>query len=523
MKLQSIGLSALALSVSLAAPIGTAQAQTAAEKPASAYVQCDGQPNNVTSGETAARLIGAVTLLGLFAPGPEAPDASKRKFGAAGVAACTSLLTGDKQEGNPSRRVGLILGRAIHQIEAKDYAAAVADVALARQEAEAAGLTADPYYQRSRGRAFDLVESAALLRMGRAAEAREVSLRASEQLKYSLFGLFTTPTFETLIASPSEAEDRVLEWQSRLLPAASALRADRLELAGKFATSARVRDAFVEFDAEHSPEANGSVPIARAAVAHALAGNAAVAAERAKAARANADQRKAEGKPEKDVAEFVELMDLYDIIQKAATGDAKTARRLFSARSQWVGVSLGSVMEVNRRLRQGAAPDELIGGLSRDSEQLWSEYAETNRAALLAKDSDNKTLFALTPGLRPAGSYEAIAKNVWRTDKSKLILKTKIDPAKNKLEAMFLPMVAPDLATEAYVLHAALIAKSRGHQGFVFMPLLTDNLSAGWFRTGNRGEKGFPEDLFIPADDAIAKLKAVFPDPATLNERRAKR
>ena len=102
-------LSASALSL-LFVPVTSATAQT--EKPGSAYVQCDGEPNNVTGEETAARLIGAVTLLGLFAPPPEAADASKRKFGSDGVVACSSLLSG--KEGNPARRLGLILGRAIH-------------------------------------------------------------------------------------------------------------------------------------------------------------------------------------------------------------------------------------------------------------------------------------------------------------------------------------------------------------------------------------------------------------------------
>ena len=143
MKSKSICLGATALGLIIAST-GTASAQSA-EKPGSAYVQCDGQPNNVTGGETAARFIGAVTLLGIFAPPPEAADASKRKFGAAGVAACSTLLAGDKQEGNPARRVGLFLGRAIHQIEAKNYDAAIADVALARQAANAAGLMSDLY------------------------------------------------------------------------------------------------------------------------------------------------------------------------------------------------------------------------------------------------------------------------------------------------------------------------------------------------------------------------------------------
>ena len=523
MKKQHLGLGALALGVASVALV-PAEVAHAAEKPGSAHVQCDGQPNNVTSGETAARLIGAVTLLGLFAPSPEAPDASKRKFGAAGVAACTSLIDGDAREGNSNRRLGLILGRAIHQIEAKNYQAAIADVALARREAEAAGLTANPYFVRSRGRAFDLVESAALLRMGRAAEAREVSLRNAGAVQYSLFPLLATPTFAGMIPAPSEEEDRLLQWQSRLIPAAANQRADRLDLAGRFADSARVRDAYVEFDAEHSPEINSSVAIARAAVAHALAGDAAAAADRANAARANLEKRKSEGKPETDTAEFVELMDLYEILETARRGDAKGARRLFAARSQWVGVSLGSVLEVNRRLRQGAAADELIGGLARDGEKLWSEQAETTRAALLAKDSDNKTLFALTPGLRPASGYEALSKNVWRTDKSKLVLKLKsADASKSKMELMFLPMVDPTTAMDAYVLHAALLARSRGHQGFVFMPIVTDNLVAASFRTGDRGQKGFPEDLFVPADDVIAKLGPVIPDPVKLQQRRVKR
>lgn len=504
-----IGAGALSL---LAVPMASAAAQTP-EKPGSTYVQCDGQPNNVTAGETAARLIGAVTLLGLFAPPQEAPDASKRKFGAEGAAACSLLLAGAKQEGNPERRLGLLLARAIHQIEAKHYQAALADVALARTEAAAAGLIADRFFMRSRGRAFELVESAALVRLGRAEEARAVSLKNSALSQYSLFTLLATPTFDNFIAASSTEEDRLGQWRTRMAPALASMEAERLEQAGRFADAARIRDAYVEFDAEHTPELDSSLPIARAAVAHALAGNFAAASERAKAARANVDKRKTAGKPEDDLSEFVELMDLYLIID-TARGDAKAARRLFAARSQWVGASLGSVMEVNRRLRTGAVPDELIGGLGRDSSQIWAEQVETSRAAMLAKDSDNKTLFALVPPKQPYSTYTTLAKNVWRTDKSKIILKSKVDPAKNKMELMYLPFVDPRLAMEAYVLHAALVARSRGHQGFVFMPVISDKIFAASFRSGNRGLKGFAPDLFVDANDVIAKLSSIIPEPA---------
>ena len=521
MKSKSICLGASALGLIIAST-GTANAQSA-EKPGSAYVQCDGQPNNVTDGETAARFIGAVTLLGLFAPPPESADASKRKFGAAGVAACSTLLAGDKQEGNPARRIGLILGRAIHQIEAKNYEAALADVALGRREADAAGLMSDPYYVRSRGRACGLVESAALLRMGKASAAQDASLRTALPLEYSVLGLAATPTYEDLIDKPSDAEEQFNQRRARLAPSYAIERANRLDMAGRFAESARIWDALAESDAENSPELNSSVILARSAVAHALAGQADLAAAQSKAASANAAKRKADGKPESDASEFVELSDLYNILETARTGDMKTARRLFSARSQWVGASLGSVLEVNRRLREGAAPDELIGGLSRDSAQLWSEHVETSKAALLAKDSDNKSLFQLVPSAQAAGAYTAQSKAVWRTDKSKLVLKTKANETKSKMELMFLPWLDPAVALDSYVLHAALIARSRGHQGFIFTPIVGDKLLAASFRTGNPGDKGLPAALFVDAKDAIAKLEPIIPSPETLKARQASR
>jgi hypothetical protein len=489
-------------------------AVAANEKPGSAYVQCDGQPDNWTDGETAARLIGAVTLLGLFAPPHESADASKRKLGVEGVVACTSLLSGDHQESNPKRRLGLILGRAIHQIEAKNYAAAISDAEMARREAQAAGLMADPYFTRSRGRSFDLVESAALFRMGRAEEARAISLRNSAGEQYSFAALLNTPTYDDFIPKTSPEEERMNDWRARLAPVLSGSSADRLELDGRFGDAARIRDALVDFNAVASPDSKSSVAMARAAISLALAGDFTGAADRAKAAKANAEQRRASGKPESDASSLVELLDLYAILDTAHSGDVKAARRLFAARSEWVSASLGTVMEIDRRLRDGAAPDELIGGLARTPDELWKEHEDTARAELLAKDSDNKTLFYLVPGDRPAKTFQSLAKNVWRTDKSKIILPKKAD-SKTPMELMYLPMVDPIAAMDAYVLHAALVARSRGQRGFVFLPILTGKVVGAAFLSGNRGDKGFPADLFIDANDVIAKLSAVIPQPTS--------
>jgi hypothetical protein len=112
-------------------------APTDFQKAGSLYLQCDGNPNNMSAGESIARLIALSAVIGLLAPPPETPDASKRKFGVAGVAACDGILSGEKAEGNPVRRIPLTLARALHRIEANDYVGAIADVTAARNEARA--------------------------------------------------------------------------------------------------------------------------------------------------------------------------------------------------------------------------------------------------------------------------------------------------------------------------------------------------------------------------------------------------
>jgi hypothetical protein len=502
-----------------AAHAGPLQAE---EKAGSLYVQCDGQPNNMTGGETAARLLGAVTLLALLAPPPESADTSKRKFGADGVTACSQLLDGEKKEGNASRRIDLILARAIHQLEQKSYDAAIADAGLARDEATAAGLMANPYYARSQGRASDLIESAALFRLGRMPEARDAALRSTASVKHSFLSLIAVPDYLESVKTGSEAEGRYFTWLTRAAAGTGSNEAERLEELGRFADAARIRDALVEYDRVSTPDSISSTWLAQAAVAHAIAGNKDLAAQRATEARANADKRRADGKPENNAAEFVELMDLYGIVQMANAGDMKGARRLFAARSQWVAVSFGDVLQVTRRLRAGAAPDELIGGLSRDVDQMWKERADAKIAERVAKDKDNKTLFALIPRLEPASSYEAVSKNVWRTDKSNILLKSKKpDTSTSKLETLFLYGTDPITALEAYTLHAALLARARGHQGFVIMPLFTRDLLAAFIMTGNRGAPGLPDVLFNDAEEVIADMSPIIPDPVALKARKA--
>jgi len=493
----------------------------APEKQGSLYLQCDGQPNNMTGGETAARLLGAVTLLGLFAPQPEQADGSKRKFGTNGIEACTALIDGDKREGNPARRVHLILGRAIHQIEAKNYDAAIADAKLAQSEAEAAGLMADPYYVRSEGRAPYNIQAAALYRQGHPDEARAMALTAMDSLAPSLFGLLSAPGYLVDdLRAPSDDEIRYISARTHDAAVLAPMEADRLEEFGRFADAAKVRDAVIDLSEVDGSKLHSSLWLAQDAVSHELAGDRAKAAERAAAAKANFEKRRADGNPESSEAEFVEVMDLYGILNTAANGDMKTARRLFAARSAWVATSFGSVVETARRLRVGAAPDELIGGLAHDPDAMWKDRLDTQRAEILGRDSDNKTLFGLIPGWVQRGTYEGLSKQVWQVDKSKLLLKRKAGDDSSKRETLFLFGQPTSVTLQAYMLHGALLAQSRGQQGFVMMPVFTKEIVAAWIITGNRGDPGLDDAVFNSADDVVAKLSPIIPSPSVLAARR---
>jgi hypothetical protein len=515
---------AMPLAQAIAAPdAAQATAKTLPEpKPGSNYLQCDGAPNNMTAGETTARLIGAITLLALFAPPPESYDASKRKFGAEGVAACSALIDGDKKEGNPARRVQLILGRAIHRIEAKDYQGALDDVKIAEAEATAAGLATNPYFARSQGRAFGMIRSAALFRLGRSDDAQAASLDGTAALRDST-ALNWVPDYTVYVRGGAPAEEQVLHWRTLNHLMYSRVEAGRLEELGRFTEAAALRDAMMDYDAKTTSKGRNSLLIAEAALSHALGGDMAGAAKLAAEAHANYEKNAADGNVDQSGSAYVEVMDLLTVVTTAQS-DLKTARRLFAGRSAWPSASLGCVIEVDKRLRVGASADELIGSLAKTPDQMLTERADTARAAALAQDGDTKCLWRLLPRTIGASSYDAMSKRVWNTKKSALLVP--IDPKKpRKFDVLALSYTDPVVERDAFKLHAALLAKARGQQGFVILQIYnnsTDYLSAV-ILTGNRGAPGLAAPIFNDADEVIADLSEVIPSPDVLAARKEKR
>ncbi len=57
--------------------------------------------------------------------------------------------------------------------------------------------------------------------------------------------------------------------------------------------------------------------------------------------------------------------------------------------------SFGAVLEVTRRLREGAEPDDLWGSLEFSADELWQRRYDEPLAVELQKDTENDDLFDL--------------------------------------------------------------------------------------------------------------------------------
>jgi hypothetical protein len=502
-----------------------APASPAPVKEGSLYVQCDGNPNNMAAGESVARLIGAVTLLGIFAPAPEQPDASKRKFGAAGVAACDGILNGEKAEHNVVRRLPLILARALHRIEAKDYQAAIADVGLARNEAKAANLVGNIYFDRSLGLSFDLIESQALIRAGKIDEARAINARSGALSPHSYYPLLTVRPLYAFGGPPVlPAEEAALRNLSRISPGSVFDLASRLDEAGRFAESAAALRALDQFQATayHDDNSDGVSLLlsTNLAISYALANDWPNAEQFGQRSDTMLSSLRANGKEVKNEALLVERMDLYAILRMTKEGKLVEARRQFAARSRWTAPTFGQVLAVNRLLRPGASSSELFGSLEKDADALVEQRRKEVTARLLELDKNNKTLFTYILPYSNVQAYERLSGQVWKTKGSRIIAKEKRDKSDVYLLSIF---DAGDTSPpDALLLHAALQAKARGVSGLVFR-LIPDEPRIAFVYFTNRNAPGIADEQYLDADAVIADLRRIIPSPEELKARQAAR
>jgi hypothetical protein len=469
-----------------------------ADRTPSLQIRCDGMPDNVTAGETAARLLGAVTLLGLFAPNHETPDEGQRLTGAEGVAVCAQALA---VESNDIRRAQLLLASAIHHIEASEYDAAIAEAR--RVESDRPTLAQTQPYRRSLALSAMEIEALALLSAGRVEEARTRAFEMADASPYDLINQVRAWPYVRLTTAFGAREQAYFERLIRIYPSAVVERAALRQSAGDFRGAAEDYEIWLQFAATLDAGPPGMAVLAQAALAHALAGDTARAEARAGEARTALTAA-----PESTSAQpTTEILDLYQIWKNAHDGRAAEARVLFANRTAWLRPSAGAVAEVARQLQLGAAPESLTGSLAGEPGRFRTELVTRRRQELTGE----KNRFALMRPFYPQASYDRFASNVWRTDRSRYFGREE-NAQLHATSVSVLRDGGGTPASYALLLHTALTARAQGKNAFMVMPG-QQNPALNFVRIGNRGDAAMIGAMTMDAERVIADLSPVIPRP----------
>ncbi len=206
----------------------------------SVYLRCDGMPPHRSGGEIAARLVLIMATAGLAGPG-ETADVSKRLTGADAVTACNQAL---EDESDPIRKAQLVLARAVHHIEIQEFEAALAD---ARAVPTLAGPSADELGFRHSLLVSGLeLEAAALVRLGRPAEAEATALKMAAASPYDIITQERASRYTLLTAELSPEKREFLDRRARLWPVGLLVEAIANQGAGQYLEAAADYAAFLD-------------------------------------------------------------------------------------------------------------------------------------------------------------------------------------------------------------------------------------------------------------------------------------
>ena len=480
----------------------------------SAYVRCDGFPPHRSAGELAARVLLIMATAGLAGPGERA-DINKRQSGADGVAACTAALAGETDE---IRKVQLMLARAIHHIEAKDYPSALSDAQVAPT---LAGAKANEFgFQHSLMLSSLELQGYALVYLNRPAEAEAVALRMAEIAPYDVITQDHAMRFIGLTPEMSPAKKIFFDRSARITGSGSRYYAGGLQWAGDYLSAAAMYKATLDrldgFKNEKTPPSPQPALEAGRAVALAMGGDLAQSTAVAADTRKSIDALMQNGqayRAQSVVSEAEETLDFDAIVIDFATGKVAQARTAFAARSRWTATPAAPVSDLTERLRKGAPASALTGALARDPASIRSDALAAWAGALTAAaDSDSKYLYSAIRPLTSMDQYSYWNDDIRKTFKSRFL------PAKTGKENytgdfVFMPRANGIATGEALLMHCALLARDDGKAGFVINPY-RPRLDAAIVRIGNPGDPGMPPSLFVDAATVIAALSTQFPDPA---------
>jgi hypothetical protein len=471
--------------------------------PPSAYLRCDGLPNNVSGAETAGRVLAAAALVGLFLPQNETPNIAERRRGAEGVAACSEVLVA---EGNEVRRAQLLLARAIHHIEANAYDDAIADArAVATDRPEFAATQA---FRLSFGLSAMEVEALALAGKGRHREAADKAMEMAAAAPYDLLANLRAARFVAATGAYGEAERRYYDNLVRLYPLALADRAAARQHAGDWSGAA---DDYELLERIYTSMSDRRVPtiLAHAALARGLAGDAQAADALGRAAQEAIDAENASDR-NTNLTGAREVVDLFRILRTAQSGNAENARLLFAARSGWEIPNSAAVSRVAAVLREGAAEAQLTGLLAGDPARFRSEALAT-RARNIHGDTAAKEYFRAIRDWSGQRAFSRFGGNVWREGRSRYFAREE-----NKdTRARFVTVMRDGGGTPghyALLLHSALVARAEGRRNFMLLPAQSA-LFAAFVRTGNPGDERMFDAVSFDTERVIADLSPIIPRP----------
>jgi hypothetical protein len=456
---------------------------------ASDYVKCDGQSKGMGVAEGLARLTVIIGTLGL-AGSPEQDNVTERRFGEEGIAACTRALSDGRGKTDDRRRSRLILARAIHSLEAKKHDAALAD---ARSFPAIAGEKAtDPLFLRSFGLSAMEVEARSLAQAGKWSEAEDAALRMAEASDYDVSNLSRAAS---LIADTSPVTDRKRALYDKLIrmnPVWRVNYANMLQWNGLFAEAAAVRKPLPDlfYDDLMHPRV-----LAETAAVQFLSGdNQGAEANLAEARKKTEEQAgKIAGKSgdivtrmQSDIAIADEHIAFCGIVRAAQSGQIEKARQLFNSRERWLAPNHSVMAYVTAQLQKGM-DSNIAGPLSR-SPASYREAAIKAFQDRVNETTHDKSVYYLIRPYLSTGDYSRVAKQV-RESPSKF-MPVKQDNFKG--ETVSITGSYGVAGSEALLLHAAWVAKSRGKSGFaLLLPRSVGNSARVLF--------GSPEDFNLPA------------------------
>lgn len=485
------------------------QAPAQAARAPSLHVRCDGNPDNVTAGETAARLLGAVTLLGVFAPPPETPNSTARLSGNEGIAICDQALS---SESNDIRRAQLILARALHRIEAGNYQAAIDDARSVSGDRPAFSATV-PYQLSFRLSALE-VEALALAASGRTREAADKAMEMAAAAPYDITASMRASRYVSLTGQFGEPERAFYERYVRLYPVAVAERAHARMFAGDYRAAG---EDFLLFNRIAQSSLGEEVPgsLANAAVAQALAGQTELA-DRTAAHAQELIAAAAEKAAGTNLAPTREILDFFRILRMAQSGRSADARLLFAARSGWTSVGASTVSALARTLREGAEPAQLTGLLEGDPARFRNDALAARLTNVREGNGSKERFSAIRPYSTPA-NFTAFSDNVWKTEGSRYFERN-VD---QETRSRFVTTVrngggAP--SGYALLLHSALVARAEGKTSFMVLPVQSA-LYAARVRTGNESDDTIIAPVSFNAAQVIQDLSPLFPQAESRRRR----